>query len=70
MTSFLSGKIVPLTPSSKPTNVDHLVKKADTADKKEEAKENIEEDVDGIKTYPIALHDGILNSRKNYCNIS
>ena len=70
MTSFLSGKIVPLTPSSKPTNVDHLVKKADAADKKEEAKENIEEDVDGIKTYPIALHDGILNSRKNYCNIS
>merc|ERR1712088_101042 len=71
MTSFLSGKIVPLTPSSKPTNVDHLVKKVDSAEKKkEETKENIEEDVDGIKTYPIALHDGILNSRKNFCNIS
>ena len=70
MTSFLSGKIVPLTPSSKPTNVDHLAKKPDTSINKDEAKENIEEDIDGIKTYPIALHDGILNSRKNYCTIS
>ena len=27
MTSYLSGKICPLTPSTKPCNVDHLAKK-------------------------------------------
>jgi hypothetical protein len=63
MTTYLSGKIVPLTPSSKPTNVDHLVKK-------EEVKENTVDDADCIKTYPIAVHDGILNSKKSICTIS
>ena len=66
MTTYLSGKIVPLTPSAKPTNVEHLVKK------EEERREEKSEDdtVDGITTYPIALHDGILESKKNYCTIS
>ena len=27
MSSYLSGRIVPLTPSTRPTNVEHLVKK-------------------------------------------
>ena len=68
MTTYLSGKIVPLTPSSKPTNVDHLAKKEES---KENNKEDIkDDDVDGITTYPIAVHDGILNAKKNFCTIS
>ena len=65
MTTYLSGKIVPLTPSTKPTNVDHLVKKPEALKEETET-----EDVDGITTYPIAVHDGILNSKKSSCTIS
>merc|ERR1719154_399072 len=32
MTTYLSGKIVPLTPSTRPTNVDHLVRRGDGVD--------------------------------------
>jgi len=42
MKSFLSGKIVPLTPSLKPTNVDHLVNRSpDPEEQSSGEKENI-----------------------------
>jgi len=80
MTSYLSGKICPLTPSTKPCNVDHLVKKTPSPKsspeltKNQEDTENVEvdtsEDSDAIKIHPIAIHDGILNQRKSICTIS
>ena len=66
MTSYLSGKICPLTPSSKPCNVDHLVRKEPESPKDQDI-----QDEEHIKIQPIAIHDGILNQeKKSYCTIS
>ena len=63
MTTYLSGKIVPLTPSNRPTNVDHLARKATAADQDNvDGSENREqESVD----HPVAIPD-----RRSYCTIS
>jgi len=69
MTSYLSGKICPLTPSTKPCNVDHLVRKEPITPKDEP--DNGQEDGDKIDIQPIAIHHGILNQqKKSFCTIS
>ena len=85
MTSYLSGKICPLTPSIKPCNVDHLAKKTPSpvqvkpvepqqqprVEEEQAAMEDVEgDDTDTIKVHPIAIHDGILNQKKSICTIS
>ena len=71
MTSYLSGKICPLTPSSKPCNVDHLVKKEPMTQKDEPENNDDDEDADKIDIQPIAIHHGILNhQKKSFCTIS
>lgn len=104
MSSYLSGKICPLTPSTKPTNIDHLAKKTPSPKSSpSQAPQNVQispkpveekpidvvdavpvdalpivennENIDAeqeetIKVNPIAIHDGILNYKKNACTIS
>ena len=69
MTSYLSGKICPLTPSTKPCNVDHLARK-DPVSHEPDLTTPANEDDDTIKVHPIAIHDGILNYKKSLCTIS
>jgi len=56
MTTYLSGKIVPLTPSARPTNVEHLVKR-------EQQSPPLSQGVEEI--YPVSLPE-----KKSYCTIS
>jgi len=64
MKSFLSGKIVPLTPSLKPTNVDHLVNRSPEEGKAEE-KEN-----SSGALVPLSHMDEVKYLGKSYCVIS
>eukprot|EP00090_Calanus_glacialis_P012488 TRINITY_DN21062_c0_g1_i1.p1 TRINITY_DN21062_c0_g1~~TRINITY_DN21062_c0_g1_i1.p1 ORF type:complete len:634 (-),score=143.73 TRINITY_DN21062_c0_g1_i1:246-2147(-) len=69
MTSYLSGKICPLTPSTKPCNVDHLVKREPISPKDNEV--SADDETDKMEIHPIAIHNGILNQqKKSYCTIS
>lgn len=69
MTSYLSGKICPLTPSTKPCNVDHLVKREPGSPVEEP--EVSHDESDKIEVHPIAIHHGILNQdKKSFCTIS
>jgi len=78
MTSYLSGKICPLTPSIQPCNVDHLAKKTPSpvqskptpTEVEEMEEEQTEDDTDMIKVNPIAIHDGILNQKRSVCTVS
>lgn len=78
MSSYLSGKICPLTPSNKPCDVEHLAKKTPSpkispqpsAQDGGAANENTPDEADAIKIHPIAIHDGILNYKKSVCTIS
>ena len=71
MTSYLSGKIVPLTPSTRPTNVAHLVRNKDTVvdhsevDVGAEAIEHQEGEVQQQVIHPVAIPD-----KKSFCVIS
>jgi hypothetical protein len=70
MTTYLSGKIVPLTPSTRPTNVAHLVRSKDNVDHSgvdvgAEAIEHQEGEVQKQVIHPVAIPD-----KKSFCVVS
>ena len=69
MTTYLSGKIVPLTPSTRPTNVDHLVRRGD--DNNDVRPSNSNEVVDvGADALQQVDHPLALPDKKSFCTIS
>ncbi len=74
MSSYLSGKIVPLTPSQQPTNIDHLVVSKNPGDKENDANDDmiVDSDVDAAAAaapgvaYPVVPAQESLAS---YCSM-
>ena len=72
MTTYLSGKIVPLTPSTRPTNVDHLVRRGDDKNAVRPGDGNDEVDVgaDALQHQHQVDHPLALPDKKSFCVIS
>ena len=72
MTTYLSGKIVPLTPSTRPTNVDHLVRRGDDNNDVRPGDGNDVVDVgaDALEHHQQVDHPLALPDKKSFCTIS